>query len=88
MLKCVSIESHSQLFLNFSAQSVMCGVLLSMFGKLLVLPALLWGHEYSALYTPLLGVFTVAANIQALRGKNNVGITTQLLSTIAGIENN
>lgn len=43
-----------------------CGLMLSCLGKILVLPAVLWGQNYSVLYTWLVDLFTLAANIQAL----------------------
>ncbi|XP_052269120.1 protein ARV1-like isoform X2 [Dreissena polymorpha] len=49
-----------------SFKDCMCGLMLSMFGKMFVLPALLWAHKYSAVYTWLSYLFTAAANVQAL----------------------
>ncbi|XP_052769880.1 protein ARV1-like [Mya arenaria] len=66
-----------------SAHTFLCGILLSMFGKMFVLPAILWGHKYSAVYTLLCDVFTAAANIQAVRVLcpkwNIVGLTVSVV---------
>ncbi|XP_053395885.1 protein ARV1-like [Mercenaria mercenaria] len=50
-----------------SMQECACGLMLSSLGKVLVLPAVLWGLNYSVLYTWLCTLFTIAANIQAVR---------------------
>ncbi|XP_033735215.1 protein ARV1-like [Pecten maximus] len=46
---------------------LMHGILLSNFGKILVIPAVLWGTNYSLIYVSLSRVFVCAANIQAIR---------------------
>lgn len=43
------------------------GLLLSNFGKILVLPAILWGSDYSYINLMLSHLFVFASNVQALR---------------------
>lgn len=62
MWKCLFPDSHM-----FTIKECACGLILSNFGKIFVLPAILWGHNYSVLYTWLCTIFTVAANVQTLR---------------------
>ena len=55
-------------FLYFSYRRATCGLLLSNFGKILVIPAIMWGQKYSTISLWLCNIFTVASNIQAARG--------------------
>jgi len=58
------------------------GLMLSNFGKMFVLPAILWGHQYSILYTWLCNIFTMAANVQAIRGKKYYYMLTLITQTL------
>ncbi|XP_064600473.1 protein ARV1-like [Liolophura sinensis] len=50
-----------------SFREVLRGTLLSNFGKLLVVPAILWGQSDSLLYLWLTKTFVLGANVQAVR---------------------
>ncbi|KAL4238872.1 sterol homeostasis protein [Mactra antiquata] len=50
-----------------SFTNIIHGLVLSCLGKILILPAILWGLKTSTLYVQLCMLFTVAANVQALR---------------------
>lgn len=50
---------------NLSPREVARGILLSNFGKILVIPAVLWG--YNEMYVWLTAIFVCASNVQALR---------------------
>ena len=52
----------------FSNSDVIRAVLLSNFGKILVIPGILWTTFYSNIHVQLSQLFVCAANIQALRG--------------------
>ena len=52
----------------FRLDEIVRGILLSNFGKILVIPAVLWG--YSEMYVLLTAMFVCASNVQAFRGKS------------------
>ena len=45
------------------------GLIISSFGKLLALPAILWGQVNSCIYTLLASVFIFTSNVSAVKGK-------------------
>lgn len=50
-------------------------LLLSCYGKVLLIPAVIWEHDYSPLCRGLIKLFVLTSNLQAVRGK-----TLRLLS--------
>jgi hypothetical protein len=44
-------------------------MVISSMGRLLVVPALIWGETYSAVGIALTHLFVASSNVQALRGK-------------------
>jgi hypothetical protein len=58
---------------HFSVREVVRVLLLANFGKILVVPAILWGHSYSHIYLWLSTLFVAGANIQAMTGNVCVG---------------
>ncbi|XP_021362558.1 protein ARV1-like isoform X2 [Mizuhopecten yessoensis] len=64
---------------------LMRGVLLSNFGKILVIPAVLWGTNYSLIYVSLSRMFVCAANIQAIRVLSpGCHVSTCIMSVVLG----
>ncbi|XP_067901535.1 protein ARV1 isoform X1 [Heterodontus francisci] len=48
---------------------LLIALLLSGYGKLLVIPAVIWEHDYSPLYINLIKFFVLASNTQAVRAQ-------------------
>uniref|UniRef100_A0A4W3KG91 Protein ARV n=1 Tax=Callorhinchus milii TaxID=7868 RepID=A0A4W3KG91_CALMI len=48
--------------------TMLTALLLSGYGKLLVIPAVIWEHDYSPLYINLIEFFVLISNSQAVRG--------------------
>lgn len=44
-------------------------LLLSCYGKVLLIPAVIWEHDYSPLCLGLIKLFVLTSNLQAIRGK-------------------
>lgn len=44
-------------------------LLLSCYGKVLLIPAVIWEHDYSPLCRGLIKLFVLTSNLQAVRGK-------------------
>jgi hypothetical protein len=44
-------------------------LLLSSYGKLLLIPAVIWEHDYTPLCLRLIKVFVLTSNFQAVRGE-------------------
>lgn len=44
-------------------------LLLSSYGKLLLIPAVIWEHDYTPLCLKLIKLFVLTSNFQAIRGK-------------------
>lgn len=63
----VNIVVTDALIFNHRWYELVRGILLSNFGKILVIPAVLWG--YSEMYVWLTAIFVCASNVQAFRGK-------------------
>ncbi|XP_013414262.1 protein ARV1-like [Lingula anatina] len=49
---------------------ILGGILLSNFGKLLVIPATIWGQADNPTYILVIRIFLIASNVQACKGKN------------------
>lgn len=45
------------------------GLLLSCYGKVLLIPAVIWEHDYSPLCLGLIKLFVLTSNSQAIRGR-------------------
>ena len=52
--------------LNFTL--LLKALLLSSYGKLLLIPAVIWEHDYTPLCLRLIKVFVLTSNFQAIRG--------------------
>lgn len=46
-------------------------LLLSCYGKVLLIPAVIWEHDYSPLCLGLIKLFVLTSNLQAIRGKGS-----------------
>ena len=46
-------------------------LLLSCYGKVLLIPAVIWEHDYSPLCLGLIKLFVLTSNSQAIRGRTN-----------------
>lgn len=57
-------------------------LLLSSYGKLLLIPAVIWEHDYTPLCLRLIKVFVLTSNFQAIRGE--WGFSTGCSQTNAG----
>ncbi|XP_060079535.1 protein ARV1-like [Ylistrum balloti] len=81
IIVCIRMVSTEE----FRSEELMRGVLLSNFGKILVIPAVLWGKNYSHIYVRLSHLFVCAANIQAIRVLSpSCNISTCILSVVFG----
>lgn len=58
-------------------------LLLSCYGKVLLIPAVIWEHDYSPLCRGLIKLFVLTSNLQAVRGKRSrpLGGLDSLLGT-------
>ena len=56
------------LLLGYRLEAVLRAVVVSSTGRLLVVPALIWGESYSAVGVALTHLFVASSNVQALRG--------------------
>jgi hypothetical protein len=50
-------------------QQLLRALLLSCYGKVLVIPAVIWEHDYSPLCLGLIKLFVLTSNSQAIRGR-------------------
>ncbi len=63
-----SPNCHKFFFFLCRYGSILNALMVSSFGKLLVIPAIIWGQTHSAIYLVLAQVFVFTSNISALRG--------------------
>lgn len=49
-------------------------LLLSCYGKVLLIPAVIWEHDYSPLCLGFIKLFVLTSNSQAIRGTNAVDV--------------
>ncbi|XP_062938815.1 protein ARV1 [Cynocephalus volans] len=59
-------------------------LLLSSYGKLLLIPAVIWEHDYTPLCLRLIKVFVLTSNFQAIRVTLNVSRKLSLLAVLSG----
>ncbi|KAA8582839.1 hypothetical protein FQN60_015385 [Etheostoma spectabile] len=50
---------------------VLRALLLSCYGKVLLIPAVIWEHDYSPLCLGLIKLFVLTSNSQAIRGRRS-----------------
>ncbi|KAM4692794.1 protein ARV1 isoform 2-T2 [Discoglossus pictus] len=60
-------------------------LLLSSYGKLLLIPAVIWEHDYTPLCLRLITLFVLTSNTQAIRVTLNVSRKLSLVSIINGL---
>ncbi|KAM5235916.1 protein ARV1 [Ctenodactylus gundi] len=60
-------------------------LLLSSYGKLLLIPAVIWAHEDVRLRVRLIRVFVLASNTQAVRVALNISRTLAVLAILSGL---
>ncbi|XP_063078383.1 protein ARV1 [Engraulis encrasicolus] len=60
-------------------------LLLSSYGKVLLIPAVIWEHDYSPLCLGLVKVFVLTSNMQAVRVILNCGRRLSLLAVMTGL---
>ncbi|XP_077202661.1 protein ARV1 [Paroedura picta] len=60
-------------------------LLLSSYGKLLLIPAVIWEHDYTHLCLKLIKVFVLTSNSQAIRVTLNTSRKLCLLATVSGL---
>ncbi|XP_004854720.1 protein ARV1 isoform X2 [Heterocephalus glaber] len=61
------------------------GLLLSSYGKLLLIPAVIWEHDYTPLCLRLIKVFVLTSNFQAIRVTLNINRVLSLLAVLSGL---
>ena len=61
-------QSYITVLLGYRLEAVLRAVVVSSTGRLLVVPALIWGESYSAVGVALTHLFVASSNVQALRG--------------------
>ncbi|XP_057592436.1 protein ARV1 [Hippopotamus amphibius kiboko] len=69
--------------LNFSL--LLKALLLSSYGKLLLIPAVIWEHDYTPLCLRLIKVFVLTSNFQAIRVTLNVNRKLSFLAILSGL---
>ncbi|XP_056676802.1 protein ARV1-like [Monodelphis domestica] len=60
-------------------------LLLSSYGKLLLIPAVIWEHDYTPLCLKLIKVFVITSNSQAIRVTLNIDQKHSLLAILSGL---
>uniref|UniRef100_A0A8C5R111 Protein ARV n=1 Tax=Leptobrachium leishanense TaxID=445787 RepID=A0A8C5R111_9ANUR len=60
-------------------------LLLSSYGKLLLIPAVIWEHDYTPLCLRLITLFVLTSNTQAIRVALNVSRTQSLIAIAFGV---
>ncbi|XP_036133362.1 protein ARV1 isoform X2 [Molossus molossus] len=60
-------------------------LLLSSYGKLLLIPAVIWEHEYTPLCLRLIKVFVLTSNFQAIRVTLNINRKLSFLAILCGL---
>uniref|UniRef100_G3X154 Protein ARV n=1 Tax=Sarcophilus harrisii TaxID=9305 RepID=G3X154_SARHA len=60
-------------------------LLLSSYGKLLLIPAVIWEHDYTPLCLKLIKVFVLTSNSQAIRVTLNISRKLSLLAILSGL---
>ncbi|KAL2081895.1 hypothetical protein ACEWY4_021713 [Coilia grayii] len=60
-------------------------LLLSSYGKVLLIPAVIWEHDYSPLCLSLIKIFVLTSNTQAVRVILNCGRCLSLLAVMTGL---
>ncbi|CAH2252644.1 ARV1 [Pelobates cultripes] len=60
-------------------------LLLSNYGKLLLIPAVIWEHDYTPLCLRLISLFVLTSNTQAVRVALNVSRTQSLIAVAFGV---
>lgn len=60
-------------------------LLLSSYGKLLLIPAVIWEHDYTPLCLRLIKVFVLTSNFQAVRVTLNTNRRLSLLVVLSGL---
>ncbi|XP_049645626.1 protein ARV1 isoform X2 [Suncus etruscus] len=60
-------------------------LLLSSYGKLLLIPAVIWEHDYTTLCLQLIKVFVLTSNFQAIRVTLNINRKLSFLAILSGL---
>ncbi|XP_066239105.1 protein ARV1 isoform X2 [Saccopteryx leptura] len=60
-------------------------LLLSSYGKLLLIPAVIWEHEYTPLCLRLIKVFVLTSNFQAIRVTLNISRKLSFVAIVSGL---
>ncbi|XP_008056144.1 protein ARV1 [Carlito syrichta] len=68
--------------LNFNL--LLKALLLSSYGKLLLIPAVIWEHDYTPLCLKLIKIFVLTSNFQATRVTLNINRKLSLLAILSG----
>ncbi|XP_044145866.1 protein ARV1 [Bufo gargarizans] len=74
-----TLKSHSQLAFLLKA------LLLSSYGKLLLIPAVIWEHDYTPLCLRLITLFVLTSNTQAIRVTLDVSRALSLVAIACGL---
>ena len=61
-------RNHVSLIIFLSFRQLLRGIVLSSFGRLFIIPAILWGQAQSATYLLLSEIFVLTSNIAAIKG--------------------
>ncbi|XP_052496777.1 protein ARV1 [Budorcas taxicolor] len=69
--------------LNFTL--LLKALLLSSYGKLLLIPAVIWEHDYTPLCLRLIKVFVLTSNFQAIRVTLNINRKLTFLAILSGL---
>ncbi|EAW69934.1 protein ARV1 isoform 1 [Homo sapiens] len=60
-------------------------LLLSSYGKLLLIPAVIWEHDYTSVCLKLIKVFVLTSNFQAIRVTLNINRKLSFLAVLSGL---
>lgn len=78
MAFCVGVLSFLSLWMSclhgggVEFRPLLRGLLLSCYGKVLLIPVVIWEHDYSPLCLGLIRMFVLTSNSQAIRGKKTL----------------
>ncbi|XP_014342342.1 protein ARV1 isoform X2 [Latimeria chalumnae] len=72
-------------FMKEKTTLLLKSLLLSCYGKLLLIPAVIWGHDYSFLCLWLIKMFVLTSNSQAIRVTLNISWKFSLLVISTGL---
>ncbi|XP_010620236.1 protein ARV1 isoform X2 [Fukomys damarensis] len=85
MFAIASLERHTTVKTRPNFVLLLKALLLSSYGKLLLIPAVIWEHDYTPLCLRLIKMFVLTSNFQAIRVTLNINRMLSLLAVLSGL---